>query len=155
MARLCQSTDMKLRLRGEVIVRVYKGGRLLETHRTSNMVVDTGLEYIAELLAGLTAVYPNYVGVGTNGDTPLPTDTALREELGRVEASERSREGATAIWLAWFGADSTFNGEWRETGLYTSSTGGTLIARAVFPSPIQKDESKTVSVEWRITLSRG
>jgi len=151
--RPCPSTD--IRVRGEVIARVYEGGRLLETRRTSNIVVNSGLEFLADLMAGLTTIYPNYVGVGTNGDTPLPGDTALREELGRVEVSDRSREATTAIWLAWFGADSQFNGEWRETGLFTNSTGGTLIARAVFPSPIQKDESKTISVEWRITLSRG
>ena len=149
-SRLCQSTDIKLK--GEVVVRVYQQGRLVNAKRYRNVITDVGLEHFCELLVGSTTVSFAYCGVGTGTSTPSPTDEALESELGRVACSERFREAKTAVFLAWFGAEKQFNGTWGECGLFTSETGGVMLARASIS--LEKTEDKTVLIEWRITLTR-
>ena len=129
-------------------------GRVIQVVETSNLVVSAGRNLIAEWTIGSS--YVNgllYVGVGSSDQQPSLSDTDLISPIGsRKQATDRFRTNNVATVSTFFGSQDN-NGTWRETGIFQNQTGAPMFARAVFPQPIEKDQSKTVTVDWDIEVT--
>jgi len=147
--------DISLSGRVRVIVYRRKNGRLepVEERVVNNLVVTAGKSYICDLLIGAATEGFTYCGVGASGQTPSPSDTDLLSPIGpRRRVTDRFKVGSTATFSTFFGSQDN-NGTWREAGLFTSASGGVMLSRAVFPTPLVKDEAKTVTLDWDIEVS--
>ncbi len=144
-------------LSGKVRITVYRNvkGRLepVEKHVVTNLVVTAGKSYICDLLIGAATEGFAYCGVGASSQTPSPSDTDLVSPIGpRKQVTDRFRVGCTATFSTFFSSQDN-NGTWCEAGLFTSESGGVMLSRAVFPTPLIKDETKTVTLDWDIEVS--
>ena len=139
------------------IVLTGPDGAVKDGRKKCNMVVATGLQYLASRLigaAGSTAL--SHIAVGT-GTTPAATgQTALATELARTAI------GASSIVTTAVANDSvmftaTFSpgvatGPITETGMLDAATGGTLFSRTVF-DVINKGASDTLTITWIVQFS--
>lgn len=157
----------KIRLVGNVslyelpkdfIYNDFKG--LTEKEKTSylinkgdNLVVNTGLYQILDLMLGIDTSSFNYCRVGSGSTTPVATNTDLETIIGSgVLVSDRYKTGEIGYFNTFFSASSN-NGTWNETGLANASTGGDLLCRRVFSVPFVKNTSNSAIVSWVITLA--
>jgi hypothetical protein len=143
----------KINLTGKLraTVRDAKTGRILSVIEAENLVVTAGKELVAKILNAEGDAVPNFCAVGSGTTAPADTDTALEAEIGRLEVTQRSRTGNQIVYSIFFSA-ADCNGDWNEAGLFNAETGGTMLCRALFPSTISKDSTKTVTVDWTITV---
>jgi hypothetical protein len=129
-------------------------GEIVET-REENLVVDTGLAFIASRMAGVTEGVMSHMAVGTNSTAAIAGDTTLATETGRV-----SNDSTTIVttnvandsveYVATFPA-GTATGALVEAGLLNAVTAGTLLSRVVF-AVINKNALDTLTITWKVTL---
>jgi hypothetical protein len=150
---LHEKLEETIKLHGKVRVtmRDAKTERILSVIATENLVVNAGKELVAKILNAEGDAMPNFCAVGSGTTTPAETDTALETEIGRLEVTQRSRSGNQIVYSTFF-SSADCNGTWNEAGLFNAETGGTMLCRALFPSTIDKDSTKTVTVDWAITV---
>lgn len=139
-----------VRSSGQVCVEHFgAGGELKKRLDLPNLVVDSGLAWIAARLTGSPAVM-SHMAMGSNGTAPQNWHTALYSQTGRV-ALTASTSGKTTTYTATFGP-GVATGTVSELGIFNASTGGTMLARVVF-TPQQKGSEDTIKVTWAVTQS--
>ena len=67
--------------RGEVTVQVMREGREIQRTTSKNMVVNTGRNRIAALIAEDSTAFPSHIAVGTGTTAVALTDTAMESEV--------------------------------------------------------------------------
>lgn len=119
-------------------VEVWRNGKLIDVDEKllgfEDLVVDAGLDALCgqafDGSANRPAVF-DYCAIGTDGTAPSSTQTALGNEVMRVQAtySKDANVGECSI-------DATFNitGTYalQECGLFNASSGGTMYCRDTF-----------------------
>lgn len=142
-----------LKLKGRVgIVVKDKDGKVKETREENNLVVDTGLDYIASRMKDATATAMSHMGLGTGttaaaaGDTDLETLAGSREALDSTTVTDN-----TINYVCNFEAGDV-TGAITECGVFNASSGGTMLCRVVF-SALNLTSTDSISVDWTITLS--
>jgi hypothetical protein len=125
-------------------------GELLRDATYDNLVVTTGLEWIAGRLSNSPPTYMNYIAVGTSNTAPSAGQTTLVAEIARqvVTVTGGSASGATIIYSTSYGA-GVGTGALQEAGIFQSSSGSTMLSRVTF-AVINKAAGDTVSVVWTI-----
>lgn len=141
-------------VRGEVRIKVRRHGEMVREIVSRNMVVNGGLDLLADLFIGATTTIPRALAVGTGTTAPTKADTALEAEVYRSpQLTEYSRGGTGAAIFKYYLTASQANGNTlTEAGLFTSNSGGTMVAR-VTHTAITKTSAESVTYEWTITLS--
>ena len=142
-----------LKLSGELaIVLRDKDGNVKEERTEKNLVVTTGLTYIASRMKDASATAMTHMGLGSGttvaaaGQTDLVTLLGSRETLDSTTASSN-----TIVYVASFEAgDAT--GAVTEAGIFNASSGGTMLCRTKF-NVVNKGADDTMNVTWTITLS--
>ena len=118
-----------------------------------NLVVDTGLAQIVDLMIGTDTNSFTHCRVGSGTNTPAAGDTDMQTIIGSgVTITNRYRSGSVAYYDTFFSTSSN-NGTWAETGIANASTGSDLLCRRKFSSTFAKTTSNTAVVAWSITLS--
>lgn len=118
-----------------------------------NLVVDTGLAQIVDLMIGTDTSSFTHCRVGSGTNTPAAGDTDMQTIIGTgLTVTNRYRSGAVAYFDTFFSTSSN-NGTWAETGIANASTGSDLLCRRKFSSTFSKTSSNTALVAWTITLS--
>ena len=115
-----------------------------------NLVVDTGMIRIANLMTGTSTVSWTLCGVGSGTNTPVSTDTALQTSIGTNTINDRYRAGLNVYFNTFF-AKADENGTWTETCLLTSDS--IMLCRRLFSAAFTKDTTKAAVVAWTLTLS--
>lgn len=116
-----------------------------------NVITTLGLELIADALRGDD--YVTYCGVGSGSTAVAVGDIALETEIGSHKAiTDHASTGGNCIFATYYGTTDN-NGTWRESGLFNSSSGGTMLCHALFGTPFTKSNSWTAAIEWTITFS--
>lgn len=118
---------------------------------TSNLVVDTGLNFIVDRMKDDETVM-THMGVGTGTTAPIASDTTLETQLGNRELIETSTvTNNTILYRSVFEAgDST--GQLTEAAIFNASTGGTMLCRVTFDA-IDKQADDSLAIKWTISLS--
>lgn len=126
-------------------------GAVKEDVTVENLVVDTGLAYIASRMKDTTQTAMSHMAVGAGTTNPAAGDTALESELGRVALTSTTVTDNAVEYVATFGA-GTGTGAVTEAGILNNSTGGTLLCRTEF-AVINKGASDSMTITWTVTIS--
>lgn len=145
--------DTLKNIKGYVHIDHYDGDmNLIKTYDFENLVVTTGLQWVAARLNDPVPPYMNYIAVGTNNIPPALPDTSLGVEIARIAVSAPggSISGQSIYYNATFGP-GVGTGGLQEAGIFDSAAAGNMLSRVVYPV-INKSASDTVAVTWTITI---
>ena len=131
-----------------------KNGKIKEELNVDNLVVTTGLNYIAARMTDTARPTDmSHMAVGSDATAATLGNTTLGTELGRVALT--GGEGApstnTIVYTATFGA-GTGTGALTEAGVLNASSGGTMLCRTTF-STVNKGADDSVTITWTVTIS--
>lgn len=126
-------------------------GQIKQEFETNNLVVDTGLAYIADRMADAAESAMSHMALGSSSTTEAATDTGLGTELDRVSLTSTTQTDNQVVYVASFGA-GTGTGAVTEAGLFNAASNGTMLCRTVF-SVVNKAAEDSMTVTWTITLS--
>lgn len=133
-----------------------EAGNVKEDVTVTNLVVDTGLAYIASRMKDTTQTAMSHMAVG-DGDqaggaaNPAAGDTALQHQLARVALTSTTVTANAVAYAATFGAGSG-TGAITEAGIFNASSGGTMLCRTEF-AVINKGASDSMTITWTVTIS--
>ena len=144
-------------LRGEVSIQVFrKDGSLKEDVLIKNLVVNVGLSWISSRMLDNTSQVVSHMGVGTSSTATAAAQTTLIAEAGTRAAISAATCVTTNVandavqYVATFDANNPVGlTAITEAGLFNASTGGSMIARTVFPV-INKDVDDSLAITWKI-----
>lgn len=126
-------------------------GNLKDERTINNLVVDSGLNYIASRMKDATATAMGYMAIGTSTTAAAAGDTTLGTEIDRnAVTSVTVTDESIAYAASWAAGDGT--GAVTEAGIFNAASAGDMLARTVF-SVVNKDANDTLSITWTITLS--
>lgn len=132
-----------------------ENGNLKEQHE-ENLVVTTGLAFIASRMKDATATSMTHIAVGTNNTAASAAQTALITEAARAALTSTTIVTTTVAndtiqYVATFAA-GIGTGALVEAGLFNAGTAGTMLSRSVF-SVINKGASDVLTITWKVTLA--
>ena len=145
-----------LKLAGQLnIVLKDKAGNIKEQREEKNLVVNTGLAYIASRMKDTTKGAMSHMALGSGTTAAAATQTDLVSILGSREAIDSTTISGTnnekiAYVSSFEAGDGT--GAVTEAGIFNAATSGDMLCRTVF-SVVNKAADDTMSVTWTITLS--
>ena len=149
--------DDSLKTKGVVEVLLLDADGNIKEHREfPNLVVNSGLAYIASRMKDATATTMSHMAVGSGSVAAAAADTALGTQLARVALDSTSLTTTTATndavqYVATFAA-GTGTGAITEAGIFNASSAGTLLCRTVF-SVINKGALDTLVITWKVTVA--
>ena len=119
-------------------VEVWRNGKLIEVDESpsslEDYVVNSGLDGICGCVFDGTGNRPaafRYIAIGTNGDPPSASQTALGNEVMRIQGTyTKSAETGVCIVEGTFNIDDSYG--LMECGLFNASSGGTMLCRDVY-----------------------
>ena len=141
-----------LKARGtlDIVVRG-PDGNIKDEKKVDNLIVTTGLAYIASRMKDTTATAMTHMAVGTGSTTAAAADTTLGTELDRnALTSTTVTSNAVAYSCSWAAGDGT--GSLTEAGLFNASSSGTMLCRTVFGT-VTKGAADSMSITWTISVS--
>lgn len=126
-------------------------GNLKDSREINNLVVTSGLGYIASRMKDATATAMSHMAIGTGTTAAAAGDTTLGTELDRNGLTSTTVTGNEIAYVAsWAAGDGT--GAVTEAGIFNDASAGTMLARTVF-DVVNKAANDTLSITWTITLS--
>ena len=139
--------------KGELnIVLRDESGNVTQEVTVPNLVVDTGLAYIASRMKDTTLAAMSHMAVGEGTTNPAAGDTALESQLGSRVSLTSTTVTANAIeYVATFGA-GVGTGAVTEAGIFNASTSGTMLCRTEF-AVINKGSADSMTITWTVTIS--
>lgn len=122
-----------------------------------NLVVNGGLDQMANRILGLVSTTWTHIGVGTSGAANSPTQTnfdatQISPRLAVPTAGKTLEPTGKAHFDTTF-ATTDNNGTWAETGLFTAATGSVMMCRKVISPAFVKSSSNIAIVGWTIILT--
>lgn len=166
----------EVHMTGQIVDKIYKNGKLVETIEGHNLVVNSFLKLAMALLknqSGYNGVQYWAIGTGaTSWDTttpdPVSTETRLTSEIGRVAISASDMSflnsdfsvSATPTNILQikhtFGANDC-NGKWREFGIFggnaTATKNSGIMINKRHHAVITKTSDMTIERTMRFTLN--
>ena len=141
----------KSKATGKLTVEIKnKQGKVIETREVKNLVVDDGLEYIADRMKNNSTVM-SHMAIGTGSTAAAASDTALGTEAARQALTSTTVTANAVAYVASFAA-GTGTGAITEAGILNAGSGGTLLCRTVF-SVVNKGASDSMTITWTVTIS--
>lgn len=130
-------------------------GSVKDRRAGSNIVVDNGKEFLASFLnsaaAAASTFTMRYIAIGSDSTAEAASNTALGTELSRHTGTVSYVSNAIYQVTATFAAGSG-TGAIAEYGLFSSNTGGTLLARDT-EDVINKGSGDTLTVTAQLTIA--
>jgi len=149
--------DDSLKTKGVVQVQLLDAdGNVKETREFPNLVVNSGLAYIASRMRDATSTAMSHMAVGSGSTAAAAADTALGSSLARVALDSTTLVTTTAAndavqYVATFPA-GTGTGAITEAGIFNAASAGTLLCRTVF-AVINKGALDTLVITWKVTVA--
>ena len=126
-------------------------GNIKDEKKVENLIVDTGLDFIASRMSGTSENVMSHMAVGTGSTAAAAADTALGTELDRnALTSTTVTDNAIAFVCSWAAGDGT--GSLSEAGIFNASSAGTMLCRTVFGT-VTKAADDSMTITWTITVS--
>ena len=123
-----------------------------QSFTVKNLVVDSGLEYIAELLGFTGPNQMSHMALGTSNTAAAAGNTQLTTQLGaRSSLVSTTAVDNTVEFVADFAAGAN-TGAITEAGIFNASTAGTMLCRTVF-AVVNKGALDSMTITWTITIS--
>ena len=132
------------------IVVIGPDGNIKDSRQVDNLVVTSGLGFIASRMAATTAGVMSHMAIGSGTSAAAAGNTSLGTELGRTALASTAVTGAQVQYQATFGP-GVGTGAVTEAGLLNAASGGTMLCRTVF-SVVNKDAGDTLGITWTVTI---
>lgn len=146
-------TGKKIAASGRVTLRAYdEHGELIFEDVGENLVVNTGLNHIADRMSDLGESVMSHCAVGLDDTAPGAGQTELGEEIYRETLDSVVQSANEVTYTTEFGPGEG-TGNLRETGIFNASSGGVMLARYTFT--FNKTSEDTLDVVWTITFTAG
>lgn len=127
-------------------------GKVKQSQDIPNLVVNTGLAFIAGRMKDTTDAAMSHMAVGSGTTAAAAGNTALETQIGsRVSLTSTTVTANATAYVATFAA-GTGTGAITEAGIFNASTAGTMLCRTVF-SVVNKGVDDTLQITWTITLN--
>jgi hypothetical protein len=141
-----------LKLKGRVALELRdSNGNLKQKQEINNLVVDTGLDFIASRMVGTADAVMSHMAIGSGTASAAAGDLTLGTELGRVSITAGTATDNVATYVATFGA-GVGTGAITEAGLFNDGSAGDMLCRTVF-DVANKATDDTLSITWAVTIS--
>ena len=143
---------------GYVIVSVVREGKEIYHYEDPNLITNAGLDFISAQIGSTStgANGANYIALSSDSTAPAVTDTTLTGEisgngLDRAQGTY-SHTAATNTFTVQevFTATGTVSAI-QKTGLFTASSGGTMMAENTFSS-VNLISGDQLTITWTITI---
>ena len=126
-------------------------GNIKQAFEVPNLVVTSGLAFIASRMKDTTDTAMSHMAIGTGTTAAAAGNTALGAEVARVALTSTTVTANAIAYVASFGA-GTGTGAITEAGIFNASSAGTLLCRTVF-DVVNKGANDTLQITWTVTLS--
>jgi len=150
------NTNEMLKLSGRLSI-VVKGenGQIKDQREVENLIVNTGLAYIASRMVGTAKNVMSHMAVGSGTTAAAAGNTGLEAGLGSRKSLDSTTIAGSnneqVVYVATFAAGEG-TGAVTEAGIFNASTSGDMLCRTVF-SVVNKAASDSMVITWTITLS--
>lgn len=126
-------------------------GAVKSEQEVKNLVVTTGLAFIASRMKDATETVMSHMAIGSGTANPAAGDTGLGTELGRVSLTSTTVTANAVAYVATFPA-GTGTGAVTEAGIFNAGSSGTMLCRTKF-NVVNKDAGDIMSITWTVTIS--
>ena len=145
------NTNEMIKATGRLNIQVIgPDGTIKEDQTVDNLVVGTGLSFIASRMKDATATAMSHMAVGAGTAAAAGGNTALVSELNRVALTSTNVTSNAIAYAAVFGA-GVGTGAVTEAGLFNAASSGTMLCRTVF-AVVNKEASDTMTITWTVTI---
>ena len=117
------------------------------------MIVDSGLQHMADQMSDQSQTVMSHMAVGTGTNAEAASQTALQTESARVALTSKTRSDKKVVYVGDFAAGIA-TGALTEVGLLNAASAGVLLSRIVFPVK-NKGPSDTLKIIIEHTYARG
>ena len=123
-----------LRITDNVVIRRIDNitGKVLDEETYHNLIVDSGLTRVADLLGDLSDAGVTFIAIGEDATSPTNGDTALgteqKRELGNVSKPASNQTKYEKLFT--FASGESFN--ITEAGMFDLAAAGTMLNRLTF-----------------------
>ncbi len=117
------------------------------------MIVDSGLQHMADQMSDQSQAAMSHMTVGTGTIAEAASQTALQTEVARVALTSKTRSDKKVVYIGDFAA-GVGTGALTEVGLLNAASAGDLLSRIVFPVK-NKGPSDTLKITIEHTYARG
>jgi len=133
------------------VVLTDSSGVVKDKREINNLVVSSGLAFIASRMKDTTDDAMSYMAIGTGTTAAAAGDTTLGTELDRnALTSTTVSDNVTTYVASWAAGDGT--GAITEAGIFNDASSGTMLARTVF-DVVNKGANDSLTVTWSINIS--
>ncbi len=148
----------ELTVSGHVVVSVMREGTEVYHYEDHNLITDSGKDFISAQIGSASAASngANYVALSSDSTAPAATDTSLAGEitgngLDRAQGTYSHTVGTDnyTVQRAFTATGAVSNIQ--KTGLFTASSGGTMVAENTFSS-VDLISGDQLTVTWTITI---
>lgn len=148
--------DEKLGVAGKLeIVLTGPDGEVKDTRTLKNLVVNTGLAFIASRMTGAATSVMSHMALGSGTTAAGAAQTDLVSILGSRVVNDSAVVGGTnneqITYTCTFGPGSG-TGAVTEAGVFNALTLGTMLCRTVF-AVVNKGVGDTLQITWTVTLA--
>jgi len=143
-----------IKVTGEVTLVHYDEFGNITNTQVKNMVVTTGLDYIASRMIGTAMGVMTHMALGSSNAAPALTQTSLSSQLGTravITSSNLTPTNKQITYVSTFAAGIA-TGAVVEAGIFNASTAGQMLCRTIF-DVINKGVNDTLAITWVITVS--
>jgi len=134
-----------------VVVRDEITGAIKQEFTVPNLVVDTGLAYIAGRMKDTSDAAMTHMAVGTDNTAAAAGNTALGSQLDIQALTSTTVTANSVAYVATYAA-GTATGALTEAGIFNAASSGTMLCRTVF-AVINKGAADSMTVTWTVTIS--
>jgi len=125
-----------------------------QVYVSENLVVTSGMNWIAQRIAGSTSPAPNdmdYMALGQNTQATQLEDIALKEEIARAQMSAVPQVTSNRVTFISTFVEGIGTGAITEAGIFDSATNGVMLSRSVFPV-VNKQVDDYMTILWVISV---
>lgn len=140
--------------KGHALLELFDAdGVLKESQEINNLIVASGLAWMAKKFAGESTNEMTHIAVGTSSAATSTGQTALvGSELGRVAITTKTRTNNQVVAVATFPA-GTGTGTLNEAAIFDGASGTTMFSRLVFGGSVAKGAADSFQITWTLTFN--
>lgn len=148
------SIQENIKVTGQLNIKLTAAdGTVKRDETVKNLVVTTGLGFIASRMKDATATAMTHMAIGTGTTAAAAAQTGLVTESSRVTLTSTTVTANQIVYVATFAAGSPAAlAAITEAGLFNAATNGTMLCRTVFAA-VNKDVNDTMSITWTVTIN--
>jgi len=143
---------------GYVVVSVFRAGEEIYHYEDSNLITNAGLDFISAQIGSTSTGTngANYIALSSDATAPAVTDTTLTGEISGNGLDRAQGTYAHTVGTNTFTVQEVFTATGtvsaiQKTGLFTASSGGTMMAENTFSS-VNLISGDQLTVTWTITI---